>query len=473
MSRIEEDFLGKVEVPDNAYYGGFTVRAAGTFKLSGQLVALELIKAVALIKKSAAEANKELGTLDGKKADAIVKSAEEIISGKLDKEFILDAFQAGAGTPLHMNVNEVIVNRAIELLNGKKGDYLVIHPNNNVNMAQSSNDVVPTASRLACLLLSKPLFGEMKSLEKALSKKATEYKELLSCGRTHLQDAVPISYGQIFAAYAVSVKKDREQLERASNSLSQLGIGGTAVGTGITAHPKFKEKIVSALKKNTGLPLTVAEDSIETTSGMNCFLEFSGALRCYASTLNRIANDLRLLSSGPKTAIAEILLPEIEPGSSIMPGKINPSVPEAVNQVCFQIMGNDRAVELGVNGSQLQLNFFAPLIAHNLIQSTKLLTNCSRMFDEKCIANVKVDGVAVKKNLESSFAFATALNPYLGYSTVSKLVTEAYKRGIGLREIVLEKKLLTKEELDKLLSPKYAAGPSEVDKSMVEKTKKN
>lgn len=466
MSRIEEDFLGKIEVPDNAYYGGFTVRAAGTFKLSGQLVDLELIKAVALIKKSAAEANKELGTLDAKLATAIIKASEEVISGKLNNEFILDAFQAGAGTPLHMNVNEVIANRAIELLGGKKGDYTILHPNNHVNMAQSSNDVVPTASRLACLLLSKPLIAEMKSLEKSLIKKSSEYKDILSCGRTHLQDAVPISYGQIFAAYAVSVKKDREQLERASVSLSQLGIGGTAVGTGITAHPKFKEKIISALKKNTGLLLSVAEDSIETTSSMNCFLEFSGALRCYASTLNRISNDLRLLSSGPKTAIAEILLPEIEPGSSIMPGKINPSVPEAVNQVCFHVMGNDRAVELGVNGSQLQLNFFAPLIAYNLIQSTKLLTNCSRMFNEKCIVGVKVDEQSVKRNLESSFAFATALNPYLGYSTVSKLVTEAYKRGTTLRVLILEKKLMSESELDKILSPKCAVGPSEVDKSI-------
>jgi len=470
MSRIEEDFMGKIEVPDDAYYGGFTVRAASTFKLSGQLVAKEIVKAVALIKKSAAQANKELEKLDSKVADAIVKASDEVIAGKFEDSFILDAFQAGAGTPLHMNVNEVIANRAIEILGGKKGDYSFVHPNNHVNMSQSSNDVVPTAVRIACLLLSKPLFAEIQSLEKALSKKSSEYVETISCGRTHLQDAVPVSYGQIFKAYSVSVKKDKSQLEASLNWLFELGIGGTALGTGITCHPKFKEKMVFYLKKNTGLDFKVAEDSVETTSSYVCFLNYSSALRSYSSTLNRIANDLRLLASGPKTGIAEIILPEIEPGSSIMPGKVNPSVPEAVNQVCFQVFGNDLVVEHAVNSSQLQLNFFAPVIGHNLIESTKLLTNCSKMFNEKCIVDLKIDEKRVKENFENSFAYATALNPYLGYSVVSKLVTEAYKKGVSLKKLVLEKGLLEEKDLDTIIQS--AKGPSEVDKKLIDKLKK-
>jgi aspartate ammonia-lyase len=459
MTRTEEDFIGKISVPDDAYYGGFAVRASGAFQLSGRRVRLELIHAVAQIKKAAAQANKELGKLDAKTADAIVKAADDVISGLFDDQFILDAYQAGAGTPLHMNTNEVIANRAIEMLGGKKGDYSKIHPNNHVNMSQSSNDVTPTAVRIASLQLAKPLEAEMLALEKELEKKAKHYANLLSCGRTHLQDAVPISYGQIFAAYAASIRRDRRALQRALEDVSELGIGGTAVGTGITAHPKFKEKIVANIKRNTGLDVRVADDSIETTSSMNCFLLLSGALRSYASTLNRIANDLRLLVSGPKTAIAEIILPEIEPGSSIMPGKVNPSVPEAVNQLCFRVFGNDHAIEHGVNGSQLQLNFFTPLIGECLVESFTLLTNGTRMFNVKCVAGLRVDEERVKANLERSFAFATALNPVLGYSAVSKLVAEAYKRGIPLRQLILEKKLLSEKDLDKYLSAEYAAGP--------------
>ena len=449
--RTEEDFIGKIEVPEDAYYGGFTVRASKAFRLSGQKVRLELIKVVALIKKSAAQANKDFGKLDGNIADAIIRAAGEVVSGKFDDQFILEEFQAGAGTPLHMNVNEVIANRAIEMLGGKKGDYSIIHPNNHVNMSQSSNDVVPTAIRLVCLLLSKPMFAEMQALEKSLNKKAAEYSSLISCGRTHLQDAVPISYGQIFSAYAVSMKKDRKEIEHALEELEELGIGGTAVGTGITAHLKFKEKVVSYLRKNTGLGLRAAEDSVETTSNMNCFLRFSGELRSYAATLNRIASDLRLLSSGPKTAIAELILPEIEPGSSIMPGKVNPSIPEAINQVCFQVMGNDRAIELAANGGQLQLNFYTPLIARNLISSLELLTNCSRMFNENCVSGLKVNAARVKENFENSFAYATSLNPRLGYSVVSKLVAEANKTGVPLYQLILEKGLLDKNELDKII----------------------
>ncbi len=451
MPRIEEDFLGKVEVPENAYYGAFTVRASNTFKLSDQKVHKELISAIILIKKCATLTNAELGKLDKKLADAIIAAADEALQGKFDNEFILDAFQAGAGTPLHMNVNEVLANRATEILGGKKGTYLV-HPNNHVNMAQSSNDVVPTAIRLACLKLIKNLITETESLEKSFMKKSSRYKNTIKCGRTHLMDAVPVSYKDVFSAYAIAIKKDRTEIAHIIESLKELGIGGTAVGTGITADPKFKQRIISHLNKETGIRLRIAESSVETTQNMNVFLLASSALRLYATTLNRIANDLRLLSSGPKTGIAEIILPEVEPGSSIMPGKMNPSVPEAVNMVCFQVMGNDRAIELAANSGQLELNFMTPLIAHNLLQSIELLSNCSKMFRERCIDGLRVDEARVKGNLEKSFAYATALNPYLGYSVVSKLVVEAYKQGIPLKTLVLEKKLMSEKELEKILS---------------------
>jgi aspartate ammonia-lyase len=465
--RIEEDFLGKVEVPDDAYYGCFTVRAGNTFRLSGQRVDLRLIRAVALIKKAAAAANSDIGTLDQRLADAIMKAADEVIAGKLDSEFIIDAFQAGAGTPLHMNVNEVIANRANEMLGGKKGGYKPIHPNNHVNMAQSSNDVTPTAIRLAALLESRALLKGMESLENSFTKLGNKYRKLLKCGRTHLMDAVPVTYGQVFGAWAVSVRKNREDLMGAMEGLRELGIGGTAVGTGINTHPDFKKRIIARIKEFSGLEVRQAEDSVQTTNDMNCFLVASGSLRCYASTLNRISNDLRLLGSGPNAGIAELILPPVEPGSSIMPGKVNPSVPEAVNMACWQVFGNDRAIELAVLSGQLELNWGTPLIGYDLLQSMAFLSNATGMLREKCVDGLKVDEKRASALLAGSFAYATALNPYLGYSRVSKLVSEANKSGIQLKELILRKKILTSEELEKIISS--SSGPSLVDKKIKEK----
>jgi len=460
--RKESDFLGEVEVPEDAYYGCFTVRAASTFKLSGQKVNMELIRAVALIKKAAAAANSELGTLDSKLADAIMKASDEVISGKFDDSFILDAFQAGAGTPMHMNTNEVIANRANEILGKKKGSYSPIHPNNHVNMAQSSNDVTPTAIRLAAMLESKQLLAAAEALENSFRKLETRYRKLLKCGRTHLMDAVPITYSQVFGAYAKAIEKDRKDMEQSFSSLLELGIGGTAVGTGINTHPDFKKKVVEKIKQFSALDVRPAEDTVETTNNMNCFLVTSGALRCYASTLNRIANDLRLLGSGPNAGIAELILPPVEPGSSIMPGKVNPSVPEAVNMVCAQVCGNDRAIELAAQSGQLELNFGTPLIAHNLLQSIELLTNCSRMFKEKCVDGLRVDEKRAAELLGASFAYATAFNPYLGYSTVSKLVTEAHEKGVPLKKLILDKSLKTEEDITRIIAS--STGPSEPKK---------
>lgn len=456
--RKESDFLGEVEVPEDAYYGSFTVRAARTFKLSGQKVNMGLIQAVAIIKKAAAAANSELGMLDRKLADAIMKACDEVISGKFNDSFILDAFQAGAGTPLHMNTNEVIANRANEILGKKKGTYDPIHPNNHVNMAQSSNDVTPTAIRLAALLESKQLLAEAEALDNSFRKLETRYRKLLKCGRTHLMDAVPITYGQVFGAWAKAIEKDRKDMGQSMGGLLELGIGGTAVGTGIITHPDFRKKVVEKIKQFSGLDVRPAEDTVETTNNMNCFLVVTGSLRCYASTLNRIANDLRLLGSGPNAGIAELILPPVEPGSSIMPGKVNPSVPESVNMICWQVCGNDRAIELAAQSGQLELNFGTPLIAHNLLQSIGLLSNCSRMFREKCVEGLKVDEKRTAELLNKSLAYATAFNPYLGYSAVSKLVNEALAKNVPLKELILQKGLIKKEEIEEIISS--SSGPS-------------
>lgn len=459
--RIEEDFIGKVEVPDEAYYGCFTARAKNNFRLSGSRVHMELIRAVALIKKCAALANMELGMLGKKEGDAIVSAAKDVLEGRLDDQFVLDAFQAGAGTPLHMNVNEVIANRAEEILGGKKGQYLMVHPNNHVNMSQSSNNVVPSAARIAAIRLSGKMIKEAELLQKSLESKADEYKDTMKIGRTHLQDAVPMSYGQTFAAYAEAVAKDIISMKDTAKGMKQLGIGGTATGSGITAHPEFRKAIVKHLKQE--VDVEMADDAIEMTQNMNDLLSFSAALRSYAVTISRIANDLRLLSSGPKAGIAEIVLPEVEPGSSIMPGKINPSVPEAVNMVSFQVIANDQAVMLGAQSGQLELNFAAPLIAHNIIQSEELLANCSSMFRE-CIEGTKVDKKKAEENFGRTFGYATALNPYLGYSRVSKLVAEAYSKGGNLKDLIVEKGIMSREDLEQVIST--AKGPAEVNKEI-------
>ena len=460
QTRTEEDFLGKVQVPSDAYYGAFTIRAANTFKLSNQKVDLRIIRAYIIIKKAAALANSELGVLDKRISGAIVRACDEALNGKFNDQFILDAFQAGAGTPMHMNVNEVLANRANEILGGKKGEYKFVHPNNHVNLAQSSNDVTPTAIRLAALQEIQKLRHELLLLQKSFEKKSKEYAKTIKVGRTHLQDAVPISYGQVFDGYAQSISQDMRQIAHAQDALSLLGIGGTAVGTSINTHPKFKDKIIAHLSKLTGLKLKKAANSIQTTHDMNEFLFFSATLRNYAVTLNRIANDLRLLASGPNAGIAEIILPEVEPGSSIMPGKVNPSVPEAVNMVSYQVMGNDFAILMACQSGQLELNFATPLIAYNLMQSMDFLRNGTKLFNEKCIAGLRVDEKRCKALLDSSFAYATALTPHLGYSVVSRLVREAQQKNQSLKTLVLEKKLMDKKELEKLLSPEKLIRPN-------------
>ncbi len=467
--RIEEDFLGKVEVPADAYYGSFTARAHHMFKLSGYPVPKELTYALIRIKKCAALTNSELKTLDQRLATAIVQAADQALTGKYDKEFVLDIFQAGAGTPLHMNVNEVLANVADESLGGKRGTYKFVHPNNHVNLAQSSNDVTPTAIRLATLGLATPLIKQGKLLQEALQRKAKRYEKIIKIGRTHLQDAVPMTYGQTFVAWARALEKDIANLDRSLEEVRELGIGGTAIGSGITTHPGFREKIMVHLNNETNLDVRGAKDLFETTESMNDLLALSAALRQYAVTMNRIANDLRLLASGPKAGIAEILLPDVEPGSSIMPGKINPSVPEAVNMVCFRVIANDQAVLLGAQGGQLELNFYTPLIGHSLIESEKLLAAASELF-LGCIDGTRVDETNTAKNFERSFGYATAFNPYIGYKEVSLLVRESLARGVTLKHLIVEKGILSKDDVEKVIAS--AIGSALVDEEIKKRVRR-
>lgn len=469
--RIEKDSIGEIEVPGDALYGAFTTRASKNFKISTLRAKFEFIKSIALIKKAAALANMEVGMLDEKIGNAIAGAADEIIEGKHNDQFILDVFQAGAGTPFNMNTNEVIANIAIKRLGGKLGDYRIVHPNNHVNMAQSSNDVIPAAIRLSVLLTLPPLIGELEKIIAAFHEKAREYEHIIKVGRTHLEDAVPIRYGQVLDGYVASLEKCVERLKASEKSMLELGIGGTAVGTGINTHPDFKKVIISELKKLTGFEFYQG-NSIALSWSMAGFVEVSNALRILAIELNKISNDLRLLNSGPKTGIAEIILPEVEPGSSIMPGKVNPSIPEAVNMVCFQIMGNDHAVALASEAGQLELNVMTPLIAFDLLWSIELLTNTIKMLREKCVSGLNVDEKRCGELLENSYALATVLNPYIGYDAVAELVKTALAEDKSLRQVLVERDIIPEKHLNEILDARKMTEPGVVDKRMIEEIRK-
>ncbi len=468
--RIEKDVMGEVKVPDGSYYGAFTARAKENFQISGIRAHKEFLVSLATIKKAAALANMELKQLDDKLGNAIVKAADEVISGKFDSYFILDVYQAGAGTPFNMNCNEIIANRATEILGGKLGQYIV-NPNNHVNMAQSTNDVIPTATKIAVLSMLESLTLEAEMLKDSLRRKADEFKEILKVGRTHWEDAVPVTLGQEFESYAVAIEKDISRLISASNELKELGIGGTAIGTGITTHPKFHETIVNKLKDLTRIDLKTSNNLLEQTQNYNCFVSFSSSLKMLAINLIRIANNLSILNSGPKAGISEIILPDVEPGSSIMPGKINPSIPECVLMVCFDVLGKDKAVESAAQYSILELNVMCPIIAYNMLQSMKILTNSLKMFREFCINGIEANEERCLELLHKSTAIATALNPYLGYQGVSKVVKEALKNNSIIRDIVLKYGLIEEEDLDLILSPEEMTQPKEPDNELISKIK--
>ncbi|PWB55424.1 MAG: aspartate ammonia-lyase [Candidatus Methanoperedenaceae archaeon] len=467
MSRIEKDSIGEIHVPDNVLYGAFTARASKNFRISGIKAHPHFIKSLAIIKKACAKANIKLNILNETIGDVIIQACDDVIEGRFSDQFILDVFQAGAGTPFNMNMNEVIANAAILKLGGDPGDYTKLHPNNHVNMAQSSNDVIPSTIRLSVLLSLLPLKKEMEEFIAAFHLKAREYDQVIKVGRTHLEDAVPIRYGQVFNGYAASLEKSLERLKTSEKSMLELSIGGTAVGTGINTHPNFKKMVISELNMLTGFEFH-AGNSIMLSWSMTGFVDISNSLRMLAIDINKISNDLRLLNSGPKTGISEIVLPEVEPGSSIMPGKINPSIAEAVNMVCFQVAGNDHAVAMAAEAGQLELNVMTPLIAFDLLWSIELLTNTIRMFREDCLSGIIVDEKRCNELIENSHTLATVLNPYIGYDMVAHLVKTALSENKSLKQVLIEKDIIPLKYLNDILDAGKMTEPGAIDKKIID-----
>ena len=450
--RTEHDLLGELEVPADAYYGAHTRRAQINFALSGLGLHGELIHALADVKKACAMANLRTGHLDDRISGAICEACEEIAAGKLQDQFVTDAFQGGAGTSANMNANEVIANKAIELLGRKKGEYEIVHPLDHVNLSQSTNDVFPTAVRVAAIRLVLPAAKAMSELQKALQEKENEFAGVLKIGRTEMQDAVPITLGQEFAAWAQAVQRDWWRLYKVEERLRQVNLGGTAIGTGLNAERRYVYIVVDLLREITGLPLARAENMIDVTQNCDVFVEVSGLIKAATVNLAKIASDLRLLSSGPKAGIGEIRLPALQAGSSIMPGKVNPVATEAVSQAAFQIMADDQAITLAAASGQLELNAFLPMIAHNLFQSLTLLTNAANLLAEKCIRGIEADEDRCCELVENSFAMLTALGPHIGYEAASELAQKAQSSGKTIRQVALETGLFTKEQLDVILS---------------------
>lgn len=451
--RIEHDLLGSREVPAEAYYGIHTLRALENFPVTGRPMHRELVKALVTVKKAAALANLETGGLPKEKAEAIVRACDEVIAGRLMDQFVVDAIQGGAGTSGNMNANEVIANAAIEILGGKKGDYSLVHPLNDVNMSQSTNDVYPSAVRIAAIQLLIPLSETFAGLQEALQEKENEFAGVLKIGRTQLQDAVPVTLGQEFGAYAQAIARDRWRLYKVEERLRQLNIGGTAVGTGLNADRKYTYIMTEKLRELTGLGLARAEYMMDLTQNADVFVEVSGLLKTAAVNLTKIANDLRLLSSGPKAGLGEINLPPMQAGSSIMPGKVNPIIPEVVNQVAYQVMGCDLAITLAAQAGQLELNAMLPLIAHNLLASLEILHNGVRVFIDNCIKGITVNAERCKQLLEESYGLLTALTGHIGYEKAAEVAQKAAQENKTVREAVREMGLLDDGLLEKILDP--------------------
>jgi len=457
--RMEHDSLGEVRVPAQALYGAQTQRAVENFPISGLRPFPTWIVATAIVKRAAAEVNVALGHLDPRIGDAIAQAAQEIAVGQWHDQFVVDPFQAGAGTSHNMNANEVIANRAGELLGEPRGTYRLVHPNDHVNMAQSTNDVIPTVIRISALMALRDLLPILRELESALQDKAHAFDHIIKAGRTHLQDAVPVRLGQEFGAYAQAVGHDMDRIEQAAEDMKRIGIGGTATGTGLNSDPRYHPEMVRRLSELTGFDLRSSGNLFESMQSMADPAHLSAALRTLAVTLTRIANDLRLMSSGPRTGLAEIRLPAVQPGSSIMPGKVNPVMAEMLNMVCFQVMGNDLAITLAAQAGQLELNVMMPLIGHDLLYSIQILTNGVRAFTERCVKGIEADEERCQAWVEGSMGIGTALNPYIGYEAAAKVVQEAMATGKRIRQIVRERKLLSEDELEEVLSPRGMTEP--------------
>ena len=458
-TRVERDPLGELRVPADAYYGVQTQRALENFPISGLTAPPPLVTATVLVKRAAARANAALGRLDRTIARAIVQAADEVLAGGFRDQFVVDVYQAGAGTSHNMNTNEVLANRAAEILGEPKGTYTRVHPNDHVNMGQSTNDVFPTATRISLLLVLPQILRSARSLAVALTVKANEFARVLKTGRTHLQDAVPITLGQEFSGYAANVRHASEELERAARSLHELNLGSTAVGTGLNAGDDFARAAVGNLSRATGLRFAPAPNRFRVTQSMGDVLAYSGALRRLAVEVSRVASDLRLLSSGPRAGLAEIQLPAVQPGSSIMPGKVNPSVPEMVNQVCQQVYGCDAAILAASDAGQLELNVMMPVIAWNALHASTIFGQAMQVLADRCVAGIRADEARCRELLDRSTAVATALSPYIGYAQTAEIAKTAVRTGKSVAEIVRERELMPEDRLAAILSPEAMTAP--------------
>jgi aspartate ammonia-lyase len=464
-TRVERDSIGEREVPADVYYGIQTLRATENFPVSGIRARPEFIRAYAMVKKAAALANRDVGWLEPKVSEAIVKTCDEILSGELHDQFVVDDFQAGAGTSFNMNFNEVIANRALETIGRQRGDYSTIHPNDHVNMSQSTNDTYPTAMRLCILLIAQDLLDNVEKLRAAFAKKGMEFERVIKSGRTHLMDALPVTLGQEFAAYSVALKKARSMLKAKLKLLEEVPLGATAVGTGANTHPDYHRLVVKHLREITGLNLIEAEDPREALQSRLDFAGISGALKEMALELIRISNDLRLMNSGPTTGFAEIRLPATQPGSSIMPGKVNPVMAECMDMICFQIVGNDLAVSLAVQAGQMELNVMNPVIMHNIVESMVLLNNYIPVFIDKCVAGIEADEEKCRSYLDRNPSIATFLDTHIGYMRSAEVAKEALRRNMPVKDLVVEKGIMTKAEADRVFDIEVLIGKRKSDKT--------
>ncbi|MDQ0243398.1 aspartate ammonia-lyase [Bacillus fengqiuensis] len=457
--RLEKDFLGEKEIPADVYYGVQTLRAVENFPVTGYRVHGEMIRALAMIKKAAALANMDVKHLYEGLGEAIVQAADEVIEGKWHEYFIVDPIQGGAGTSMNMNANEVIANRALELLGHSKGEYGKLSPNSHVNMSQSTNDVFPTAIHISTLSLLEKLLDTMQYMLDTFKQKAQQFDHVIKMGRTHLQDAVPIRLGQEFKAYSRVVERDIKRIGQTREHLYEINMGATAVGTGLNADPRYIQNVVTHLADISGLPLVGADHLVDATQNTDAYTEVSAALKVCMINMSKIANDLRLMASGPRAGLGEIALPARQPGSSIMPGKVNPVMPELINQVAFQVIGNDHTICLASEAGQLELNVMEPVLVFNLLQSISIMNNAFRSFTEYCLAGIEANEDRMKEYVEKSVGIITAVNPHLGYEVVSRIAREAILKGKSVRELCLQYDVLTEEELDLILNPYEMTNP--------------
>ena len=468
--RVEKDSIGTKDVPEGVYYGVQSLRAAENFHITGLSMHPEIINSLAYIKKAAAITNCEVGIIDKKIANAIVKACDEILEGKFHKDFIVDPIQGGAGTSLNMNANEVIANRAIELLGGQKGDYSIVNPNDHVNCSQSTNDVIPTAGKMTSLRLLKNLKKELRRLYEALSKKADEFDHVIKMGRTQMQDAVPIRLGQEFKAYSVAVMRDINRMDKAMDEMRTLNMGGTAVGTGINADEAYLKRIVPNLVEISGMDFVQAFDLIDATQNLDPFVAVSGAIKACAVTLSKIANDFRLMSSGPRAGFGEINLPAKQNGSSIMPGKVNPVIPEVVNQVAFNVIGNDVTITMAAEAGQLELNAFEPIVFYCMFQSIDTMAYAVQTFVDNCVSGITANETRCRYLVENSVGVITAICPHVGYQKAADIAKQAIKTGESVRDLILKEGLLTEDELNEIMDPVNMTEPGISGKELLVKT---